>query len=326
MPRYRSFLFPEASVGAESLTLDARESHHLVRVLRAKVGETVAVLDGAGACYLGRIAEANGKAVRVDVDSVERAPLQKPQVTLLQSIPKGKTMDIILRMATEIGAARVQPVFTDQGEMLIKGERLLSKVAKWRLTMIESCKQCGVSYLPELAAPLALSDWLAAHLSAGGRVSPPAAAFPGGRVSPPAAAFPGGRVSPPAAAFPGGRVSPPAAAFPGGRVSPPAAAFPRGRVSPPAADAASATGCAGILRVVASLEAGSRPLREVLEAAGAVDEVVVAVGPEGDFTPAEYVALSEAGFLPVRLGANVLRAETAAAYILSVVDQCSRKA
>jgi len=290
MPRYRSFLFPEASVGAESLTLDARESHHLVRVLRAKVGETVAVLDGAGACYLGRIAEANGKAVRVDVDSVERAPLQKPQVTLLQSIPKGKTMDIILRMATEIGAARVQPVFTDQGEMLIKGERLLSKVAKWRLTMIESCKQCGVSYLPELAAPLALSDWLAAHLSAGGRVSPPAAAFPGGRVSPPAAAF------------------------------------PRGRVSPPAADAASATGCAGILRVVASLEAGSRPLREVLEAAGAVDEVVVAVGPEGDFTPAEYVALSEAGFLPVRLGANVLRAETAAAYILSVVDQCSRKA
>jgi len=50
------------------------------------------------------------------------------------------------------------------------------------------------------------------------------------------------------------------------------------------------------------------------------------VGPEGDFTPAEYVALSEAGFLPVRLGANVLRAETAAAYILSVVDQCSRKA
>ena len=302
MPRYRSFLFPEASVGAESLTLDARESHHLVRVLRAKVGETVAVLDGAGACYLGRIAEANGKAVRVDVDSVERAPLQKPQVTLLQSIPKGKTMDIILRMATEIGAARVQPVFTDQGEMLIKGERLLSKVAKWRLTMIESCKQCGVSYLPELAAPLALSDWLAAHLSAGGRVSPPAAAFPGGRVSPPAAAFPGGRVSPPAAAF------------------------PRGRVSPPAADAASATGCAGILRVVASLEAGSRPLREVLEAAGAVDEVVVAVGPEGDFTPAEYVALSEAGFLPVRLGANVLRAETAAAYILSVVDQCSRKA
>lgn len=247
MARYRSFLFPEATVAADSLTLDARESHHLVRVFRAKVGETVEVLDGQGARYLGRIAEANGKAVRVEVDSVERAPLQAPRVTLLQSMPKGKTMDLILRMATEIGAARVQPVFTAQGDVQMKGERMLSKVDKWRLTMIESCKQCGLSYLPELDTPLALSTWLENHPSS-----------------------------------------------------------------------------EGTLRIVASLEAGSRPLREVLDTAGNLDEVVVAVGPEGDFTAQEYAALGDAGFLPVRLGANVLRAETAAAYILSVVDQCAQ--
>jgi 16S rRNA (uracil1498-N3)-methyltransferase len=247
MARYRSFLFPEAIVAVDSLTLDVRESHHLVRVFRAKAGETVEVLDGAGARYLGQIVEANGKAVRIQVESVERVPLQQPHVTLLQSMPKGKMMDLILRMATEIGAARVQPVFTDQGDVQMQGERLLSKVEKWRLTMIESCKQCGLSYLPELNAPVAMSDWLAAN---------------------------------------------------------------------PASE--------GALRVVASLENGSRPLREILETAGAVDEVVVAVGPEGDFTTEEYAALGEAGFQPVRLGANVLRAETAAAYILSVVDQFRR--
>ena len=76
---------------------------------------------------------------------------------------------------------------------------------------------------------------------------------------------------------------------------------------------------------MASLEEGSRLLCEVLEAAGEFDEVVVAVGPEGDFTEGEYGALAAAGFQPVRLGANVLRAETAAAYILSVVDQCASK-
>jgi 16S rRNA (uracil1498-N3)-methyltransferase len=63
-----------------------------------------------------------------------------------------------------------------------------------------------------------------------------------------------------------------------------------------------------------------------LEAANKFAEVVVAVGPEGDFTAGEYAALATAGFQPVRLGANVLRAETAAAYILSVVDQCAKKA
>jgi 16S rRNA (uracil1498-N3)-methyltransferase len=250
MARYRSFLFPEAIVAADSLTLDARESHHLVRVFRAKVGETVEVLDGRGTRYLGHIVDVNAKAAAIEIDSVERVPVPQPRVTLLQSIPKGKTMDLILRMATEIGAAQVQPVFTDQGDVQIKGERLLSKADKWRLTMIESCKQCGLSYLPELGEPMALSAWLQSNdLSA-----------------------------------------------------------------------------AGNLCVVASLEEGSRPLREVLQeavAAGALSQVVVAVGPEGDFTPAEYAALRDAGFRSVRLGANVLRAETAAAYILSVVDQCA---
>jgi 16S rRNA (uracil1498-N3)-methyltransferase len=73
------------------------------------------------------------------------------------------------------------------------------------------------------------------------------------------------------------------------------------------------------------LEAGSRPLIDVLRARSDYQSIVIAVGPEGDFTSGEYAALRQCGFQPVRLGANVLRAETAAAYLLSVVDQCARR-
>jgi 16S rRNA (uracil1498-N3)-methyltransferase len=45
----------------------------------------------------------------------------------------------------------------------------------------------------------------------------------------------------------------------------------------------------------------------------------VLIGPEGDFTPAEYAAARAAGFLPVTLGPLVLRADTAALYALSIV-------
>jgi 16S rRNA (uracil1498-N3)-methyltransferase len=41
------------------------------------------------------------------------------------------------------------------------------------------------------------------------------------------------------------------------------------------------------------------------------------VGPEGDFTPEEVAALTAAGALPVGLGANRLRTETAALALLS---------
>ncbi len=56
-----------------------------------------------------------------------------------------------------------------------------------------------------------------------------------------------------------------------------------------------------------------------VERAGAEvpETCVLFVGPEGDFTPAELAALVDAGALPVGLGANRLRTETAAIGLLA---------
>jgi len=45
---------------------------------------------------------------------------------------------------------------------------------------------------------------------------------------------------------------------------------------------------------------------------GPSTSVTLAIGPEGGFEPSEIAALDAAGFVPVSLGANVLRFETAA--------------
>lgn len=48
--------------------------------------------------------------------------------------------------------------------------------------------------------------------------------------------------------------------------------------------------------------------------------VCVWIGPEGDFTPTEYAAIKASGALPISLGPNVLRTETAAIYCLSILN------
>lgn len=48
--------------------------------------------------------------------------------------------------------------------------------------------------------------------------------------------------------------------------------------------------------------------------------VSVAIGPEGDFTPAELSMLQSAGALPITLGPLVLRSETAAVFCLAVIN------
>ena len=48
--------------------------------------------------------------------------------------------------------------------------------------------------------------------------------------------------------------------------------------------------------------------------------VLMMVGPEGDFTPAELALAKTHGCLPITLGPIILRVETAAIYCLSVLS------
>jgi 16S rRNA (uracil1498-N3)-methyltransferase len=79
------------------------------------------------------------------------------------------------------------------------------------------------------------------------------------------------------------------------------------------------------LALVASLQDDSQhpqvPFRSFLAKQGRRPEnVCVWVGPEGDFSPAEYAAIQAVGALPITLGPLVLRADTAAIYCLSVAS------
>ena len=79
----------------------------------------------------------------------------------------------------------------------------------------------------------------------------------------------------------------------------------------------------GGLKLIASLQPEAKPLkavlREHLPSLQPGTPVIVMIGPEGDFTPAEIGQARSAGFSPVSLGKIILRAETAAIFVLSAI-------
>jgi 16S rRNA (uracil1498-N3)-methyltransferase len=79
----------------------------------------------------------------------------------------------------------------------------------------------------------------------------------------------------------------------------------------------------GAVKLIASLQHEARPLksalREQLHGLKGGTPIVVMIGPEGDFTPAEIGQARSAGFIPVSLGKIILRAETAAFFTLSAI-------
>jgi 16S rRNA (uracil1498-N3)-methyltransferase len=75
------------------------------------------------------------------------------------------------------------------------------------------------------------------------------------------------------------------------------------------------------LMLIASLQADARTLKARLaEFGGKPKSVLILVGPEGDFTPAEMSLAKSHGCQPLTLGPIILRTETAALYCLSVLN------
>jgi 16S rRNA (uracil1498-N3)-methyltransferase len=79
------------------------------------------------------------------------------------------------------------------------------------------------------------------------------------------------------------------------------------------------------LQLIGSLQADAQHLKKILgdhvEHHGALPKnVLMLVGPEGDFTPAELAFARSKGCRPITLGPIILRVETAAIYCLSILS------
>lgn len=169
MPDYRVYVGDrEWSAGNAELWLDETETHHLVTVNRARVGEPVTAFDGAGREWLCRLAAGGERRrTRLVVESESRRPGPACRLVLGQAVPKGGVMDDIVRQATELGVAVVAPLETARVEWRLEAERAERKREKWRAVAIEAAKQCGNAWLPELRPTSGLAAFLGGVEAAG---------------------------------------------------------------------------------------------------------------------------------------------------------------
>lgn len=160
MAGLRSFHVP-LSPESSRIVLSETESHHLVRVRRAREGDPVEVIDNAGHRAAACLLQANGKAAELRIDHVVTESPPAWHLTLAQALPKGKTMDSVVQRATELGVDRIVPLFTRHSDVDLDARRAEQKTLKWQQTALESAKQCGNPWLPVIETPRSLEHFLA---------------------------------------------------------------------------------------------------------------------------------------------------------------------
>jgi 16S rRNA (uracil1498-N3)-methyltransferase len=152
MPDFRAYA-PAVPAAATEIRLTPEESHHLVTVNRCGRGDPVIAFDGLGREWLTECTDASKSATVLRVRETRPAQARAFAITLAQALPKGSTMDDIVRQATEIGAARIVPLLSERTQVHLDGDRADKKTDKWRTTAIEAAKQCGNPWLPEITPP-----------------------------------------------------------------------------------------------------------------------------------------------------------------------------
>ncbi|AWI09405.1 RsmE family RNA methyltransferase [Ereboglobus luteus] len=151
MPDFRSYCpSPADAANATELLLSAEESHHLVAVNRARRGDPVIAFDGHGREWTCELARDSKNAAVLKVLSSRQAAAFPFRITLAQALPKGPSMDAIVRKATEIGAARIVPLESERTQVHFDSKREDKKTDKWRVAALEAAKQCGNPWLPEI--------------------------------------------------------------------------------------------------------------------------------------------------------------------------------
>jgi 16S rRNA (uracil1498-N3)-methyltransferase len=152
------FYVPHLDLSVREATMAADEASHLTRVMRLGVGDEIAVFDGRGHEFRASVVSAVRGKVRIElIEPIEPAPEARVPIALVQAVLKGDKMDDVVRDATMMGVATIEPIVT--ARTIARGKRPDND--RWSRVAIASAKQCRRAVVPAIAATQDFRQWLA---------------------------------------------------------------------------------------------------------------------------------------------------------------------
>ncbi len=146
----------QATVGQVTVELDGSEAHHLLHVLRAKVGDRVGLFNGQGDEAVAELINYRKRSAELRILDCWTTPAEPDELILATALPKGDRARWLVEKATELGVTRIIPLRTARS-VVEPGEGKMDKLTQ---AAIAACKQCGRSRLPRLDPLTTLSDVL----------------------------------------------------------------------------------------------------------------------------------------------------------------------
>ena len=157
MAETRYFSIDPDSIHGDEAVLSGEEFHHLVRVVRARKGAQVRLLDGKGSVYTAAVRDIGGNEALLDI--LDRTVHERPpMIDIAISAIKAPRLDLAIEKCSEIGLRRLI-IFSSERSVRKPGKREgQGKMERFRRKALSACKQSGQPFFPEIVLFGGLED------------------------------------------------------------------------------------------------------------------------------------------------------------------------
>jgi 16S rRNA (uracil1498-N3)-methyltransferase len=143
--------FPKETEAGRREELSGDDYRYLRNILRLRKGETLILFGLGTAEYEGVLKDYGPRSALVEIVRKKLIPEPDLRITLVQALPKGEKMDLIVQKATELGVARIVPVLTSRSIPRLTTEKAGRRVERWRKIALEASRQCGRGDVPDIS-------------------------------------------------------------------------------------------------------------------------------------------------------------------------------
>lgn len=155
MPAER-FYYPEILEENQKIHLKDQEHHHLVNVMRIRVGEAIEIINGKGQLAEAVLESIEKKNSSLFVKSVQTASPPSHHLILAQGMPRLNRLELIVEKGTELGMTEIWLFPAMRSEKKDFSENQLERL---NTLMIAAMKQCGRLFLPKMVIMPPLKQW-----------------------------------------------------------------------------------------------------------------------------------------------------------------------
>lgn len=149
-------------VGRERVVLRGGNARH-ARAVRLAPGEEIVLCDNTGLEYRARVMEVGKGEVVAEVQDASPAVGDPPLcVYLLQSLPKGDKMELVVQKGTELGASFFIPVVARRSIPRLDPAKVEARRRRWQDIALAAAGQSRRATVPQVLPPLAVPEALEA--------------------------------------------------------------------------------------------------------------------------------------------------------------------